>query len=163
MLSASGVCCIKKLLTHMKEYTIYHIPGTKIGVSYRMDKRMKDQGFTDWEILEVHTDIYEASDREQELQREYGYRVDKTQYWQSVENIAIGSSSGGKANKNNPKSKSHIANLSKSNSLLLDKADAIRERFEKANLGTSQFSHKYAEEYNVSAATIWNIIKGKIY
>lgn len=32
-------------------------------------------------ILEKHTDIYLASDRERELQRSNGYRVDKQPYW----------------------------------------------------------------------------------
>ena len=47
---------------------------------------MDQQGFTSWEILEEHTDIYVASDREIELQKQYGLPVDKIPYWQSVEN-----------------------------------------------------------------------------
>ena len=47
---------------------------------------MRDQGFTEWEILEEHTDIYEVSDREIQLQKDYGLTVDKVPYWQSVEN-----------------------------------------------------------------------------
>jgi len=42
---------------------------------------MKEQRFSEWEILEVHTDIYEVSDREQELQLQYGYTVDRVPYW----------------------------------------------------------------------------------
>lgn len=61
-------------------YTIYHIPGIKIGVTTRPNNRIKEQGFSEWEILEVHTDIYEASDREQELQRQYGYQVDDVKF-----------------------------------------------------------------------------------
>ena len=70
----------------MKHYTIYHIPGEKIGCSSEPENRVQDQGFTDYEVLEVHTDIYIASDREIELQKQYGYKVDKVPYWQSVEN-----------------------------------------------------------------------------
>ena len=64
----------------MEEFTIYHIPGIKIGVTSNLIRRMKDQGFTEWEVLEVHTDVYEVSDREQELQRQYGLRVDTVPY-----------------------------------------------------------------------------------
>ena len=70
----------------MKTYYIYHIPTIKIGCTSQLNKRMSDQGFTDWEILEEHTDIYVASDREIELQKEYGLPVDKSPYWSSVEN-----------------------------------------------------------------------------
>ena len=45
-------------------YYIYHIPGIKIGCTNQLKKRMKVQGFTDWEILEEHTDISIASNRE---------------------------------------------------------------------------------------------------
>jgi len=70
----------------MKEYTIYHIPGTKIGVTTRILQRMRNQGFTEWEILEEHTDIYEVSHRERELQIQYGYPVDKIPYWKTCQN-----------------------------------------------------------------------------
>ena len=50
---------------------------------------MSDQGFSDWEILEEHNDINIASDREIELQKEYGYPVDKLPYWQSVANRTV--------------------------------------------------------------------------
>jgi len=50
---------------------------------------MSDQGFTDWEILEEHTDIYEVSNREIQLQKEYGLPVDKVPYWKSVENRRV--------------------------------------------------------------------------
>lgn len=69
----------------MKTYYIYHIPGVKIGCTSDLIKRMKDQGFTSWEILEEHTDIYEVSNREIQLQKEYGYRVDTVPYWKSVQ------------------------------------------------------------------------------
>ena len=57
-------------------YTIYHIKGVKIGCTKHLSRRMKEQGFTEYEILEVHDDIEIASKREIELQNEYGY-VDK--------------------------------------------------------------------------------------
>ena len=73
-------------IIYMKKYIIYHIAGIKIGVTSNLIKRMSDQGFTEWEILEEHTDIYEVSDREIELQKQYGLPVDAVPYWQSVQN-----------------------------------------------------------------------------
>lgn len=67
-------------------YYIYHIPGNKIGCTSVLEHRMQEQGFTEWEILETQEDIYVASDREIELQKEYNYTVDKIPYWQTVQN-----------------------------------------------------------------------------
>ena len=68
----------------MKTYTIYHIPGTKIGCTSDLVRRLRDQGFTDCEILEEHTDINLASTRERELQEEFEYPVDKDLYSSSA-------------------------------------------------------------------------------
>jgi hypothetical protein len=54
-------------------YSIYHIPGIKIGCSKRVQQRVKEQGYTQFEILETHSDIDIASKREIELQKQYGY------------------------------------------------------------------------------------------
>lgn len=70
----------------MKEYYIYHIPGVKIGCSSRPNTRVKNQGYTDFEILEKHTNIEDASKREIELQKKYGYNVDSVSYKQSLIN-----------------------------------------------------------------------------
>ena len=67
-------------------YYIYHIPGTKIGTSIEPAYRVAQQGYNQFDVLEVHADIYEASDREIELQKEYGYKVDKIPYWKSIQN-----------------------------------------------------------------------------
>ena len=81
-----------------KIYTIYHIPefvysdGSigKIGVSHRLKGRMKQnlwksiEGFDNWEILEKHTDIYKVSEREIELQKEYGYKIDTVPYYKTL-------------------------------------------------------------------------------
>jgi hypothetical protein len=66
------------------KYYIYHIPGIKIGCSKTPKQRVKGQGYSNFEILEEHIDIYIASNREIELQKQYGYPVDKTSYWQTV-------------------------------------------------------------------------------
>ena len=58
-------------------YSIYHIPtfvhkdGSigKIGCTTKPAPRVKEQGYTDYEILETIKDIYIASDREIEFKR----------------------------------------------------------------------------------------------
>lgn len=70
----------------MKTYYIYHIPGKKIGCSTQPAKRVQKQGYTEFEILEQHTDIHTADQREKELQVEYGYKVDRNSYKVAVAN-----------------------------------------------------------------------------
>jgi hypothetical protein len=73
----------------MKKYYIYHIPTFvhksgkigKIGCSEEAEVRVLQQGYTDFEIIEEHTDIMIASDREIELQKQYGYAVDSCPYY----------------------------------------------------------------------------------
>lgn len=71
-------------------YYLYHIKGVKIGCSTEPAKRVKRQGYTEYDILETHTDIDVASVREKELQKEYGYKVDNTDYKQSKTISTIG-------------------------------------------------------------------------
>ena len=81
----------------MKIYYIYHLKGKKIGCTQNPKRRTKKQGFDNYEILEQHTDIYIASDRELELQREWGYKVDTKPYWKSIKMATFESrSKGGK-------------------------------------------------------------------
>jgi len=62
-------------------YYIYHIPGIKIGCTTNPKRRIKyAQKYTDYEILETHTDMIIAANRELELQFQYGYRVDRGKY-----------------------------------------------------------------------------------
>lgn len=68
------------------EYFIYHIPGIKIGCSTEPHKRISNQGFSNFEIIEKHEDIIIASQREIELQEQYGYQVDKIPYNQTISN-----------------------------------------------------------------------------
>ncbi len=66
-----------------KIYYLYHIPGKKIGVTCNLNNRVtKQQGYkaTEYEILEKSDDIDYISDREIELQKQYGYKVDITKY-----------------------------------------------------------------------------------
>ena len=64
-------------------YVIYHIPGKKIGVTNNLKSRVEDQqGYTEdeYEVLEMSDDISYISGRELELQKQYGYRVDRQLY-----------------------------------------------------------------------------------
>jgi hypothetical protein len=67
----------------MIKYYIYHIKGKKIGCTQSLEYRLKRQHCNDYEILETHTDIMVASERELQLQKEYGYLVDTVPYYQS--------------------------------------------------------------------------------
>jgi len=68
-------------------YTIYYgtLPNgrRKIGVTTNLVRRIQSQKLTDHSVLEVHTDIYEASVREQELQRLYNVKVDDAPFYVS--------------------------------------------------------------------------------
>jgi NTP pyrophosphatase (non-canonical NTP hydrolase) len=64
-------------------YYLYHIPGKKIGVTKSLSRRVEQQqGYdsSEYEIIEESDDIDYISDREIELQKLYGYRVDETLY-----------------------------------------------------------------------------------
>ena len=69
-------------------YYIYHIEGIKIGCTKTIKRRINSQGFDKYEILEKHTDILKASEREIELQKQYGYKVDKIPYYESIKRIS---------------------------------------------------------------------------
>ena len=154
-------------------YYIYHIAGIKIGCTSDLIKRMSDQGFTDWEILEEHTDIYEVSNREIQLQKDYGLPVDTIPYWKSVENrptwtsestqkgiitkrangsMANGSDgSGGKASKGSPRRANR--------KLSWDQICEIRLKWDPTIYG---IRNKLAREYNVSPSTISRVANYKI-
>ena len=75
-----------------KEYTIYHIPGKKIGVTNDLYNRVEQQQGYDigeYEILESSNDIDYISKREIELQKEYGYRVDLKPYNELSVNLKL--------------------------------------------------------------------------
>ena len=78
-------------------YTIYHLPQYvhsngrigKVGcTSQKAYKRARQQNYTfnDFEVLEQYEDIYMASTREIELQKQYDYPVDKVPYYVTLEN-----------------------------------------------------------------------------
>ena len=64
-------------------YYIYHIPGKKIGVTRNLKNRVTlIQGYKEgeYEVLEQSDDIDYISDREIELQKSHGYKVDLKKY-----------------------------------------------------------------------------------
>ena len=64
-------------------YYLYHIPGKKIGVTRNLKNRVTlIQGYKEdeYEVLEQSDDIDYISDREIELQKSYGYKVDLKKY-----------------------------------------------------------------------------------
>tara|TARA_R110000803_G_C11798253_1_gene299012 strand:+ start:42 stop:593 length:552 start_codon:yes stop_codon:yes gene_type:complete len=70
------------------KYSIYHIPDIKIGCTLKKpEDRVKEQGYKDFEILETHLDVMEASWRELKLQKEYKYKVDSIPYFVSLQRI----------------------------------------------------------------------------
>ena len=64
-------------------YYLYHIIGKKIGVTRNLNKRVVDtQGYRqgEWEVLDQSDDIDYISNREIELQKLYGYKIDRQLY-----------------------------------------------------------------------------------
>ena len=148
-------------------YYIYHINGVKIGCTKELDKRMRDQGFTEWEILEEHTDIYLASTRELELQAEFGLPIDDIPYYVSVNNrrkftkedMAKGGRNGGtntspipgRASKGSPRKALRF--------LTFEQAEEIRSKY----IPRKYSCQKLANEYGVNINTIQSIVGGHTY
>jgi NTP pyrophosphatase (non-canonical NTP hydrolase) len=64
-------------------YYIYHIPGKKIGVTRNLNNRVTEQqGYAseEYEVLLTSDDIDYVSYKEIELQKSYGYKVDRQPY-----------------------------------------------------------------------------------
>jgi len=64
-------------------YCIYHIPGKKIGVTNDPERRITcQQGYTEdeYDILAMSDDIDYISELEIELQKKYGYKIDRQLY-----------------------------------------------------------------------------------
>tara|TARA_Y100000296_G_C5120118_1_gene229933 strand:- start:72 stop:938 length:867 start_codon:yes stop_codon:yes gene_type:complete len=73
-------------------YYIYHIPGKKIGVTRNLNDRVtQQQGYkpSEYEVLESSEDINYISSREIELQKSYGYKVDRKLYKNLFEKMKI--------------------------------------------------------------------------
>ena len=64
-------------------YYIYHIPGKKIGVTCNLNSRVTlTQGYNpdEYEVLDQSDDIDYISEKEIELQKSYGYKIDRKKY-----------------------------------------------------------------------------------
>ena len=154
----------------MEEFTIYY--GTpegkdiKIGVDCNYPKRINKQKIHDGQILEVHTCVYEVSDREQELQRQYGVRVDLVPYYVNyfknknadqrakISNALLGNTcaAGNKGNPRSEETKLKIGNSASSTTPELDVL-VIADRL----LGMSQ--NKLAEKHNITRKVVRRIIR----
>lgn len=81
-----------------KTYTIYHIPGVKVGCTDQEPKaRVRAQGHTEFEVLEEWEYASIASIREQALQKEYRYPVDDCDYMSTIQRGFLSEQSKAKA------------------------------------------------------------------
>lgn len=65
------------------KYYLYHIPGKKIGVTRNLNRRVTEQqGYNpdEYEVLFTSEDIDYISGMEIELQKSYGYKIDRQTY-----------------------------------------------------------------------------------
>ena len=137
-------------------YYIYHIPGIKIGVTNNIKRRMREQSFTEWEILEEHTDINIVSIREIELQKKYGLPIDKLSYSESCKRIKkatiaactasarLKKSNSMKGLINNPNGRSNITTSLK-HLEILKKSNYMKRK-------------DIAKEYNISERQVYRIL-----
>ena len=137
-------------------YYIYHIPGVKIGCTKDLEKRMSDQEFTEWQILETHEDIHVASDREIELQKEYNYKVDKIPYWKSLQNRYKWKGNEGPGFNDLARENSKKV----SRAFTMEQAEEIRKKHVPGKYGSIA---SLAKEYGVVRATIERIIYNITY
>jgi len=64
-------------------YYLYHVPGVKIGVTTNLEDRVeRQQGYypDEYEVIMSTTDIDLISEKERQLQKAYGYKVDMKLY-----------------------------------------------------------------------------------
>jgi|TARA_R100000482_G_scaffold72848_3_gene27889 NTP pyrophosphatase (non-canonical NTP hydrolase) len=66
-----------------KTYYIYHIPGQKIGMTCNLNKRVEiEQGYNkdEYDVLFSSRDVDKTSWMERQLQKFYGYKIDRQLY-----------------------------------------------------------------------------------
>ena len=136
----------------MKNYYIYHIEGIKIGCTSDINLRTKEYEASGeyyyLNVIEEYTDIYIASNREIELQKQWGYPVDTLPYWKVIENRSK-TWNGNNGRKGAPK-------LYK---LTREIADIIRIEYRDTNT-----SHrKLAAKYDISKQSIGRILRNQGY
>ena len=164
-------------------YYIYHVPEEKIGTSIEPETRVANQGYSEFEILEEHTCIYEVSRRERELQEQYGYPVDPIPYWLTIEKFTKkgGWQTGDQSDRarriptearrrgglTNAKSghlknialKGGMASAKKSRKLTMQQADEIRAKY----VPRKYPMLRLAKEYGVSRSVVSSILHNRSY
>jgi len=135
----------------------------KIGVSEEPEKRVAKQGYSKHNILEEHTCIYEVSRREQELQRQYGYPVDRTPYWEMCQRALKGAASIPhqqliEMNKLSPKGKVNRV-------LTYQQAEYIRAQYKRGKdvFGKKITYKRIANAMNIKYSVVWDIVKNRTY
>lgn len=139
-----------------KKYYIYHIPGVKIGCTDNIERRVSRQGFSDYEILEEYTDIYKASEREIELQKKYGYKVDKTPYWKLMPKNSKGGKIGGKVVGEIHKQSGHMSKLGKAR-----KKPILVYSLDNKFISEYESGKNASEELNILTSGISSVLNNK--
>jgi hypothetical protein len=141
-------------------YTIYHIPGVKIGCSEDVDFRVKSQGYSQYIILEEHNDINIASKRERELQKEHGYNMDKIPYSLTVSYCSRAGKIGGKNGKG-AKSPGRALKGEKNPKAKLTEEDVLK--IIKLTESGNYLQKEIAVMFNVHRSAIARITQGKAW
>ena len=157
-------------------YSIYHIPKrNKIGTTDDVARRMREHNWTGfYEILEEHTCIYKVSDREIELQKQYGYEVDRTPYWQIVERSLKGgltlskerASEMGKKSKPTAKQIQNVLDAAKKKRVITyEQAEYIRAQYKRDTdvFGKKITMSRLGNAFGIAPQSIHNIIHNKTY
>ena len=141
-------------------FKIYHIPGVKIGCSINPKSRVRVQGYKHYEILEEHDDIHIASEREIELQIQYGYGKDNTAPYHQTVQMGF-SKKGTTHNRGIPQQAIEASKSShkERRKLTYEIAKEIRSKYKPRVYGIQ----KLANEYNVTYTAIYQIIKNITY
>lgn len=136
-------------------YYIYHIPGKKIGVTRDLNNRVTlVQGYKpgEYEVLDSSSDINYISGREIELQKVYGYRIDRTLYKNLVNKMKINAT---EQTSTFPCSKKQLSKMLKDNinftwKTSLGEFEISNQTIEwiKANSYTSMYDKKRSYIYN---------------
>lgn len=124
----------------MHKFYIYHVLGEKIGCTHDLDKRVIfQQGCepTEFDVLEEHDDIVEASHREIELQKQFNYKQDSRLYCQNFKQMILKQSS--------PTVSSVGVNKQLKSKLELKNLLAKGVIFQ-TDMGTFDFDHKNVDE-----------------
>jgi hypothetical protein len=142
-------------------YTIYHIPNIKIGCTEKLPKeRVEEQGYDKFEILETHIDIDIASKRERELQKQYGYKMDKIPYSLTVSYCSRAGKIGGLKQKGIKNPKKALKGI-KNPKCKLTEEDVLKI-IELTNTGT-YLQKQIAQMFNVDRQAIRRITQGKLW